>query len=210
MRAYAAMRHPKKYLGLVLAGGLSRRMGQPKALCKPWGCNGPTMLQKAFELIGSVTADARVSCARNCLFPAYPCLEDSELFPVAGPCRGILRGLEFAAANDYAAIFALACDLPCMSAEILLELKKFYEAQNAAAVFFKSACTGKLEMLAGIYDIDLLPIISNGMAKGEASLFRLVPESYRKFILYGSEKADNFRNCNTPEDLAWLKSQNRF
>lgn len=192
-------------IGLVLAGGLSTRMGQCKAYCHPFGSNGPTMLEAAFRLAHSVTPVCFVSCARGKTFANFPCLEDPDGYPVAGPALGILTGLREGAKRKAAAILAIACDLPCLTETLLQRLVMEHQARKLSATFYQCARTGKVEMLAGIYGVELLPGMAAQMRKGQASLFRLVPDNLRHLLPYGPEAERFFLNCNRPQDLASLQ-----
>lgn len=196
-------------MGLVLAGGKSSRMGCDKAMLHPFGSMRPSMLERAFQLLATLTSSCMVSCARGHPYRGYPCLEDKR--GPEGPCRGLLAGLEYALSNGMQSVLALACDMPTMRREVLAELLNAHTSapQGTLASFYKSGATGKIEMLAGAYSVKLLPALHAGLQRGEKSLYWLVPASHRQLLLYDESRADCFLNCNTPQDLRKLTERGK-
>ncbi|MFQ5350670.1 MAG: molybdenum cofactor guanylyltransferase, partial [Thermoanaerobaculia bacterium] len=101
-------------LGVVLAGGASRRMGRDKAAL-PW--SGSTLAHRAAadlaEVCGEVVIAGPDDLARTDVGTV------ADLFPGSGPLAGLHAGLERAAGR---AIFALACDMPFVDAELVRHL----------------------------------------------------------------------------------------
>lgn len=195
-----ARRGAKKLLGLVLAGGQSLRMGQDKAMMRPWGADGPTLLAHACNLLAGILPVCMVACAPGHRYAGYNCIEDARAFQ--GPANGVAAGLALAKTHGYQGILALACDLPRMTQEPLLALVQAYAASDAYALCFEPEAGGKIEMLAAIYSVDFLPALTAGISQGKKSLFWLVPPEKRQVIPYGPKLAPLFQNCNTPAEMA--------
>ncbi len=87
---------PKKIslLGCVLAGGHSSRMGRDKALIRPFGPNGPTMLEHTFGLLQKLCGECVVTTSAGRAYPHFPCLFDEK--PDLGPISGIMGALALA------------------------------------------------------------------------------------------------------------------
>lgn len=100
---------PTELLGLVLAGGRSRRMGRDKALL---AFDGGTLLQRQVRALESLCARVAVSGA----YAGFDCIADMR--PDAGP----LAGLQAASAAWHGALLAVPVDMPLMTAELLAEL----------------------------------------------------------------------------------------
>lgn len=195
------MRTGRHLLGVVMAGGKSSRMGRDKALLKPWGPAGPTMLGRAFGLLGNVVSRCIVSCAPGCVYAGYPCQEDLESYQ--GPAQGVCSGLALAARLGCGGALVLACDLPLITGTLLARLVAAHAASAGCwATCYAPQAGGKVEMLVAVYDAGFLPHLRAGLAAGEKSLFRLVPREKLQCVPYASTEAELFRNCNTPADMA--------
>lgn len=109
---------PTDLLGVVLAGGRSRRMGRDKALL---AFDGGTLLRRQVRLLEPLCARVVVSGA----YAGFDCIADAR--PDAGPLAGLLA----AGAVWRGAVLVLPVDMPLMSAEALAEL-----AQAAQATHF--------------------------------------------------------------------------
>lgn len=190
----------KRLFGLVLAGGRSSRMGQDKALLRPWGEGGPTMLEHAAALLRPLTRDLRVACAPGRPYAGQACLEDP--CEGMGPAIGVLGGLRMAASRDCCAMLTLPCDLPGMSRMPLkyLVAEHFRPPEKMASLFFSPA-SGRVEMLAGIYSVAFLPWLAQGLEQGQKSLYQILSAHDFKILPTPREWLPCFRNCNTPEDM---------
>jgi molybdopterin-guanine dinucleotide biosynthesis protein A len=98
--------------GIILAGGLSTRMGTPKALL-PFG--DETMLQRVVRLLGTVVSPIVVVAAREQSLPALPAevrvtRDERE---AKGPLEGIRAGLS-ALPESIDAAYITSCDVPLL------------------------------------------------------------------------------------------------
>lgn len=109
-----------KLLGVVFAGGLSSRMGRPKALL-PWpraAGEDTTFISRAVHWLGGqctvveVAAGAQWSEISRTLPEAagFPFLEDAE--PGVGPLGGLVAALERCVELGLDGALVLACDMP--------------------------------------------------------------------------------------------------
>lgn len=185
--------------GAVLAGGRSTRMGTDKAEIV---LGGQTLLARAWHLLAGLVAPVWVCCAPGMARTGYPCLTDAR--EGEGPARGVVAALEAARAHGARRVLILACDLPCLTRELLVGLLNAPAPAGALASVYASAATGRAEMLVGVYAVEALPWLLNGLAAGERSLFRLIPGERLARIPYPPAEAPLFLNCNTRADLARL------
>lgn len=193
----------------MLAGGKSTRMGANKALLTPWGRNGPTLLERAYNLLrGSVPA-CLVSCSQALSYTFLPCLNDA--YYLESPLNGILTGLQKARICGFDNILALACDLPLITTTVLEQLLgNHYRAPNETlATFYRSLNTGTVEMLAGVYSCNAIPILTDGVESGEKSLYQILANKNCCYIDYGDDLEFAFVNCNTRYDLDRIASESR-
>src|SRR5215470_3988019 len=129
--------HPAT-LGLVLAGGLARRMGGgDKALI---AIGGVVILDRVLGLLrpacAQIVLNANGDPARFARF-GLPVIPDS-VPDFAGPLAGILAGLDWAAANapDTAWMISTPGDCPFLPADLVLRL---HEARQKAGTLLACA-----------------------------------------------------------------------
>lgn len=189
-------------MGLVLAGGQSSRMGENKALLKPFGANGPTMLERAASTLAKLAPVCYVSCAKGGAYGGFDCIEDG--FGPPGPAKGVYAGLLKALDLGYGGIIALACDLPLLCPGLLARLCA--EHQQDWATLYVNCRTGRVEMLAGVYSISFQPVLSKALAEGKRSLYWILGADHCKMVAYGRDLEPYFMNCNTPADLMRVKA----
>lgn len=138
---------------LILAGGESRRMGQDKANLM---LGEQTLLQRMTDIVQPLFAGVIVSVRQ----PRADCdlLQVCDDSAHAGPLAGLAAGLE---RTETPWIFALACDMPFITAELIERLAGFREGVDAVvpvvqgypqpmAAFYRTDCQGCLgEILNG-------------------------------------------------------------
>ena len=188
--------------GVVLAGGLSTRMGQEKALLRVHGAQQPHLLERTYRLLRALAAPCWVSCRPGQTYVGYDCLHDAE--SGQGPCAGILTALLHANQRGCRALLALACDLPFMDTPTLRRLLAAHaKASPEIALTLYVAPNGRQEQLVAVYDVGALPFFTAALARGQRSLADIVPADRRQALAYTQEQALPFFNMNRPSDLAW-------
>jgi molybdenum cofactor guanylyltransferase len=186
---------------VILAGGLSRRMGRDKASL-PVG--GSTLLEHLVHRLGSAVDDVLVAGGARPDIPGVRWVPDS--LPGAGPLAGMAAGLRAAAAP---AAWVLACDLPDAEPALGGLLFRALDAYDAAV-----PRPGELvEGTCAVYRTDLAPRIEALLEEGGRSILALL-ERLRVRYLEADEvrtvdaELRSFRNLNTPEDYArWLSQR---
>ncbi len=194
--------HPAT-LGLVLAGGLARRMGGgDKTLLE---INGETILARALSRFRpqctSIVINANGDPKR---FSALhdPVVADS-VPDFAGPLAGVLAGLDWAAQNAPGIewIATVPGDCPFLPRDLVARLHAARQAANAPLACAKTG--GRMHPVAGIFPI----MLREDLRKA------LVTEKLHKVgVWVGRHNAvtaewpdtpiDPFFNVNTPEDRA--------
>jgi molybdenum cofactor guanylyltransferase len=190
-------------LGLVLAGGLARRMGGgDKALIT---IGGVTILDRVLGLLRPACAGIILNANGDPVrFVRYglPVIPDS-VPDFAGPLAGILAGLDWAAANrpDLAWIVSVPGDCPFLPLDLVMRL---HEARQKAGL--PLACARSDDWRHPV--VALWPV-----ALREDLRHALVEEGLRKIELWTARHGvaiahwpakplDPFFNVNTPEDAA--------
>ena len=97
-------------VGIVLAGGASRRMGRDKALLE-W--KGGSLVSRACSALAEICPQVAVADRGRGYQPRYPSLPDGA---GRGPVAGLLGA---AAAFPGRSILALACDMPLVPPALL-------------------------------------------------------------------------------------------
>lgn len=158
--------------GVVLCGGESRRMGQPKAML-PFGPE--CMLQRVVRLLGEALQPVVVVAAPDQSLPPLP--PDVEIArdrkPGRGPLEGIAVGLQ-ALAGRVPAAYVSACDVPLL---VPAFVRRMAEQAGDWPVAVPHV-GGYDQPLAAIYRVAVLPQIEALLAAGRlrpAFLFDVVP-----------------------------------
>lgn len=188
--------------GAVLTGGRSTRMGTDKAAIV---LADGTLLERAWRLVAGLVAPHWVCCAPGSPRPGYPCLVDEKAGE--GPARGVAAALAAAREHGAERVLIVACDLPLLTRELLAVLLDAPVRPGALATVYANAETGRAEMLVGVYRVEALSSLREGLARGERSLYRLVGPERLVRVPYRGADAPRFLNCNTPADLARLRER---
>jgi molybdenum cofactor guanylyltransferase len=190
-------------LGLVLAGGLARRMGGgDKARIR---IGGATILER-------VLARLKPQCSRVILNangdPAR--FADTGLAVVAdnvpgfaGPLAGILAGLDWAAANasECEWIVSAPGDCPFLPRYLVARL---HEARIAAKATLASARSGQqIHPVVGLWPVSLREDLRHALVDEDLRKIDLWTARYGVAIADWPDKPiDPFFNVNTPDDAA--------
>lgn len=187
-------------LGLVLAGGQSKRMGRDKASLLWQG--EPLWLRQAKLLQGaglpvavSVRVGQTLPSAKWINFQLIP-----DQFADAGPLAGFLS-----AWSQYPthALLAVACDLPLLDAETIHFLLQSRRADKQATAF-NSANDGLPEPLCAIYEPAMHSVMQSSLEQGRRCPRKLLIEAGDQAELLALTKPTALENANTPDDLARL------
>ncbi len=183
--------------GVVLAGGLSTRMGRHKPGIRLHGEDGPDLLARNVALLRTLLPRVLVSCRAGGELPQYDCVTD--LMPGLGPIAGVQAAL--AAANG--PVLALSCDMPFMDAPTLCRLIRAWGERPPQALMatFRQAETGYIEALAAIYSPSCLPLINEAVSRGTYRLGLVVSRNQRVDVVYTRKESLPFFNINYPADL---------
>lgn len=182
--------------GVVMAGGLSTRMGQDKAgLAVMAGM--PDMLERTASLLARHTDGVLVS-ARAGRRTRYRLIPDAV--EGLGPLGGLLSVMR--AVRE--PLLVLSCDLPFMddaTLETLLAVRAAREPRQVMTAFREQE-SGRVEPLVAIYEPACLRWLEDALRRGERRLGRIVPPELACFIPYAVTESLPFFNMNRPEDVA--------
>ena len=190
-------------LGLVLAGGLARRMGGgDKARIR---IGGKTILERVLARItpqcGAVILNANGDPARFA-DTGLPVVADT-VPDFAGPLAGILAGLDWAAAHapDVADIVSVPGDCPFLPGDLIVRLSAVREA---AGVPLACARSGDWRHpVVGLWPVALRQDLRKALV--EEDMHKIETWTARHGIAVADWPAspiDPFFNVNTPADAA--------
>jgi molybdopterin-guanine dinucleotide biosynthesis protein A len=193
-------------VGVVLAGGASRRMGRDKAAL---AVDGETLAARAARRLLGVCTRVAVADGGRGLVPGLPSLRDA---PGPGPAAGILGA---ALAWPGHPLLVLACDLPRVSEALLRELARRRpsaqdgETDDAGGPdWVVPRWERGLEPLCALYRPAALAALAAAVQRGVAAPHRLAEAAGLRVrflegesLLQFGQPADLFLNLNTASDL---------
>ena len=178
---------------IVLAGGLSRRMGRDKADL-PWG--EETFLQHQLSLGRELgVSDMLVSGYRG---EGCPVRVVEDRFPQRGPLGGLEATL---GAAQHQKCLVLTVDMPCLHAKVLRALiEKSLESTKPVTVLRHG---DKVEPLLGVYDRCLVEEIRLALEQGQGAVMALLERvGYDEYVC--ADEGGTFDNINTQQEYAAL------
>lgn len=182
--------------GMLLAGGLSRRMGKDKAAIV---VDGELLWQRQLSLLRALSPTALWISARTA--PTW-CPPDAEVVLDTAPSRGPLSGLAAALRRlQTSHLFALAIDLPQLSAEHLSKLWSLARPGSGVVPF-----NGEYyEPLCAVYPAEAAMIAKESLNREDASLQHfvntLVSRSRAQPYALEPQERSLYLNLNRPSDL---------
>ncbi len=187
-------------LGVVLAGGLARRMGggdKPLRLLA-----GRPMLDHVLERlrpqVAGLALNANGDPARFARWGLEVLADPLPDFP--GPLAGILAGMDWAAARGAAWLVSAPGDSPMLPLDYVAGL---WAAREAASVTLACAESGgQTHPPCGLWDVALRDDLRAAMLAGERKIDRWTARHGVAHASWPAMPIDPFFNANTPEDLA--------
>jgi|SRR5690606_10269767 len=193
------MRPVPQLIGLVLAGGASRRMGRDKGTLD---YHGQAQVVHAWRVLTRVCGSAYVST--NARLAARAPYSELPLIPDLQEYRGPVSGLE-AAWNRHpdAAWLALAVDMPLVDRALLEELVAARDPSAHATAFRHE--DGVIEPLCTIWEPSARAPLLARVAAGDASLRRFLERHAAALI--APSTPEKLRSIDDPtEQVALAKA----
>jgi molybdopterin-guanine dinucleotide biosynthesis protein A len=197
--------------GLILAGGLARRMG---------GLDKPLIAVAGRPILHWILARLSPQCAGLVLnangepdrFKTYavPIVAD-DVAGFAGPLAGILAGLDFLARERPQAGFAVsvASDTPFIPLDLVARLHQARQAAGAEIAFAQSA--GQPHPVIALWPVGLRASLRQALVGEE---IRKIDRFTARHSCVGCEwqgsPYDPFFNVNTPQDVVAAETLARF
>ena len=178
-------------LGVVLCGGVSRRMGVDKATLLVDGVAMARRVADALALAGCRPVVAIGGKPGDLGSFGLECIAD--LHPGEGPLGGILTALSQASGGPVA---VLACDLPDIEATTVAKLIESLGEHHSAM-----AHSDRAEPLCAVWSPSAAPLLQARFELGERALHRAIDGLD---IVWVDVPKHELRNVNTPADLRSL------
>jgi molybdenum cofactor guanylyltransferase len=177
-------------VGVVLAGGLGRRLGGDKAIVE---LEGRALITYVLEALHEACDDVAVVAKRNTILPALGGTADLWIEPdePRHPLTGVAHALRLALGRP---ILAVAVDLPLIDAATLRAIAR---TDPGGAAVVAPLVYGRLQPLCALY----LPWAADGLASFDAEARATdVVEALGVRAVEGLDETA-FYNVNRPEDL---------
>lgn len=194
---------PQPIVGVVLAGGLSRRMGGADKALIPLG--GKPMLAHVLERIapqvGSVAINANGDTDRFAQF-GVPVIEDA-IKGYKGPLAGILTAMRWARQTHEAVhVVTAAADTPFLPTDLVSRFRQSATGPETIAM----ACSGSgRHPVFALWPTDLAEDLESWLKETDTLKVTMWTRRHEcldcSFAEYG-DGSDPFFNVNTPDDLA--------
>lgn len=191
-------------LGLILSGGLSRRMGGGEKGLLQLG--GITLVDRAIARLSPQVGGLAISAngapdeyARFGL-PVLPDTLDGRL----GPLAGILSGLTWAQAQGASHIVSVAADTPFFPTDLVARLSAAKSAQDCIALAASPDPERGLSRhpTFGLWPVTLRADLEAALKDGLRKVVAWTDPHGCALAEFSAEPFDPFFNVNTPQDMA--------
>jgi molybdopterin-guanine dinucleotide biosynthesis protein A len=197
------------HLDLIInAGGVSRRMGRPKALL-PVPPDATPLIAHVARRLAVLPLDHTIVVANDPDLPAQAHLPAAtrfvpDAYPETGTLGGIATGLQ--QVDDWAIV--VACDLPLVSAGLFARLAQLAAAQTNGADRWDAIVPmvdGYEEPLHALYHRRCLPAIEARLAQGQRRVISFLGDVRTRIVREEEVRAvdpqlHSFVNANTPAE----------
>ncbi len=189
-----------KIAGVILAGGLARRMGGGDKALLPLG--NRTLLDQVIgrlaPQVDAVVLNANGDAARFARF-GLPVVADS-VDGFAGPLAGVLAGLDWAGAHGFDAVLSVAGDTPFFPQDLAVRLMAARAGQPIAMAAGPGAPRAARHPTFALWDVSLANALRLALDQGTRKVVQFSDAAgCATCVFEGGD--DPFFNVNTPEDL---------
>ncbi len=154
---------------IILTGGKSSRMGQPKALL-PFG--GEPLIVHSVRTLREYFPDIVVVAAPEQELPALPVTVVHDEVAYQGPVGGILYGLR---AASYEFCFVTSCDAPFLNLSLVAYFLSLIENYDVVVPFWEE----RLQPLQAVYRRSVVPLLQDQLQRTSFVLCSCIRKSVR-------------------------------
>jgi molybdenum cofactor guanylyltransferase len=190
-----------RFVGVVLAGGLARRMGGgDKGLVK---LHGRPILDHVLERLSAqvdrMIINANGDPGRLAAYDLAIVADAVEGF--AGPLAGVLAGMQWAARNDAEWVVTAATDTPFFPRDLVDRLRQ--AVAETGADMACAASGGRHHPVFGLWPVALRDDLSRAMTADGVRKVDLWTARHRLAVAdFADRPYDPFFNVNRPDDVA--------
>ena len=186
--------------GVILAGGLARRMGGGDKCRLLVG--GRSILERTVTAlrpqVAALALNANGDPARFADM-GLPVLADT-VPGHPGPLAGVLAGLDWAAAQDADWLLSAPGDCPYLPGDLVTR----FMAERGGAEFVVAASGGRTHPVAGLWPVACRDTLRASLGAGERKIDAFTSRFRTAAVEWPTQPVDPFLNLNTPEDLTLL------
>jgi molybdopterin-guanine dinucleotide biosynthesis protein A len=189
-------------IGVLLAGGQSRRMGGGLKCLKELG--GRTLIRHVIERAAPQVSELIVSVnGDHGPFEdlGLPLIDD-VIEGYAGPLAGILSAMEWAAAKrrDCDWLVSLPTDSPFLPSDLVARMFEAMDADSAELAC--AASNGRTHPICGLWPVPLAGDLRAAMENEDMRKIDAWTARYKLAVVeFSADPVDPFFNINRPEDL---------
>lgn len=191
-------------LGVILAGGLARRMGGgDKGLLE---LGGQSILSRVIDRLDPQVAGLAINANGDpSRFETYqvPVIADS-IDGFVGPLAGVLAGLDWAAEQGADSIVTAAADTPFFPADLVPQLQLAGEGMAHPLVLAATPDPQKGQIrhpTFGLWPVALRDDLRSALTEGLRKVVLWTDQHQGREAVFPVGGIDPFFNVNTPEDL---------
>ena len=191
-------RNDQKFTGILLAGGLSSRMGREKGLII-W--KGKSLAEHAINILAPLCENMIIS-ANSDHYHAFGFPVIRDVFPDCGPMGGIYSALAISGTRKN---LVIPSDTPFVTTEIYRYLISF---KGSYDVVLPRDHDAYHQPLCAIWSKSVLPFMEGQIKKGILGFTPLLEKVETRVVPLSSEldfyHPNTFFNINSPDDLEAL------
>lgn len=188
---------------IILAGGLSRRMGDGNKALRLLA--GETLLTRVIARLRPQCGELAINANGDAeVFQDYDLPVVADGFAgFAGPLAGVLAGMEWAAATGATAVVTVSVDTPFIPADLVYRLRDA-AGRSGLAIAASADDTGRLRdhPTCGLWPVALRGDLRAALESGLHRIGQFAAAYDPGRAVFDSRPIDPFMNLNTPEDLA--------
>ena len=193
-------------LGVILAGGKSKRFGNDKTIAK---LGNKTLLDRTIEKIKNnfheiliISNNEKLNINKKNIFSTKDLIEG-----YLGPLVGVLSAMTWVEENkkNYKWIATFPCDTPFFDENLIDKIKNCSKDFDKKLFFLKSG--GRRHNIFGLWSLELKDTLLEDINNGQRKVEEWANKVGSEIIEINDKSEYNFLNINTKEDFEKAKKK---